>query len=121
MTVEELDRQPVTIEHTHDDHDVSDDFDDHRHGGWGDLGDHDHRGEGDGREDLMLSYAGPWPPPHLMVTEMDGKPLVVGATAEQGTLHRVTASELNDDEADHPNIARGALYVEDPETWDGRT
>lgn len=75
----------------------------------------------DGHEDLMLGYQGPWPPPlHLLVTEMDGKPLVVGATESEGTLHRVIASELPDD-LDHPNVARGALYVEDPDTWDGRT
>lgn len=35
----------MTIEHTHEDHDVADDFDDHRHVGWGDLDDHDHRGD----------------------------------------------------------------------------
>ena len=69
-----------------------------------------------------------WPPPNeLWVTPMPGSGgAMIGDTIDNSgdnpsLFHRVSYSELTDDEAKHPNLARGALYVTDPQAWDGQS
>ncbi len=78
----------------------------------------------DGKPNVNISWTQPWPPPeilHLVVLDNE----MVGLAAyeipgESKPLYQVTCSKLPDD-LDSPHLARGALYVDDPETWDGRT
>ncbi len=77
---------------------------------------------------LNLGFQGEWPPPERMFFTQDPmlpEGMVCRAAVENDDeafiMHRVTCSELTDEQADHPHLARGALYVHDPDEWDGRT
>jgi len=74
-----------------------------------------------GQPQIQFQWHGPWPPPeHVLIATFDGREALVQATEDEATLHRVMASELPDD-MDYTYLARGALYVEDLEAWDGRS
>jgi hypothetical protein len=76
---------------------------------------------------MNLAFKGEWPPPEKMVLiAVDGTPVGARPATDDDlpstVLHRVSCSEITDDEiASMSHVARGALYVEDPNTWDGRT
>jgi len=74
-----------------------------------------------------FAFMGEWPPPESLVLVAVGDEPVGArpATADDSpttVFHRVSCSEITDEEiASMSHVARGALYVEDPNTWDGRT
>lgn len=76
--------------------------------------------------DITLGYQGSWPPPERLVFAVageNGPPVREPRDGEESvTLHCVACSELTDEVMqDAPHLARGALYVYEPDEWDGRT
>ncbi len=80
----------------------------------------------EGKSSINLSWTRPWPPPETLHMLMLGDGAIALASYEieipekSKPFYRVTYSELPDD-YDSSHLARGALYVDDPETWDGQT
>ena len=80
----------------------------------------------EGQPTINLPWTRSWPPPETLHMLMLDDVTIALASHEieipekSKPLYQVTCSKLPDD-FDSPRLVRGALYVDDPETWDGQT
>ena len=84
-------------------------------------------------ESQLVPYNGPWPPPKQVAWgPFTGivTPIFYPEKVDHDDLnaagivihHRVMFSKISDEDAEAmDHVVRGALYVDDPDTWDGRT